>query len=507
MIIATLASRVLGQLRETAIAAWFGQTGLTDVYRQSFRLPDMLFLMIAGGALSSSFVPVFTDYYKNGKEDEAWKFFSIVTTFMALVLLVLILFGEIFARQLVPLLAPGFSSAKLDATTHLTRIVLPAQFCFFIGGLMMATFNVRGRFLVPALGPIIYNLAIIIGGWLGHKTGIAGLSWGALIGAVLGIFLLQFFYLRRLGLRFRPSLELRHPGVVKAGKLVLPVLIGLSLPQFFSAINGFFASWLADGTISILDNANKLMQAPLGIFAQAIGIAIFPTMAAMASRGEMQDYRATFLKGLRVMWFITLPLSLLMMVLAPEIISVLLQYKKFTAADTRLTATALVCYCTGLFAFSSQALLNRAFYAVQNTITPLVIGTLSTVVFIILNLLLIGPLGFKGLALAGSLAAILHVLWMTWTLRAKVGMPLRGLTGSFLKFLLAGLLSAGVGWLVRGWLLAACARADVPGKATALLTIGVVSAVSGCLYLALMHFIGSEEMQYAKNVLLRRRKV
>lgn len=505
MMTAIFLSRVLGQLRDTAIAAWFGQNAYTDVYRAAFSIPDLLFFLIAGGALSSSFVPVFTEYLTRQQEEEAWKVFSVVATFMTLVVTSLVLLGEIFARQLVPLVAPGFASWQLDMTATLTRIVLPAQICFFLGGLMMATLYVRGHFLVPALGPIIYNLGIIAGGWLlGRHLGIAGLAWGALAGAIVGNLLLQMGFLRRVGVRYQPSLHLTHPGVVKVGKLVLPVILGLSLPQVFVLINRAFASLLPPGAVSALDNANKQMQAPLGIFAQAISIAIFPTLSAQAARGDMEAFRRTLLLGVRTLWFLTIPISLWMMVLSTDIVSILLQYKKFTAEDTRITAEALTFYCIGLFAFSSQAILNRAFYAVQDTLTPVVIGTLTTFVFIPLNWWLMGPLAHKGLALAGSIAAILHVLWMLYALRRKIGVPVATLWLPLMRMGVLALASAAVGYAVRWGLVTALGDAPVHPKLVSLLAIALVFAVGGGVYLLLSRLWRAEEVEYALQALRRR---
>ncbi len=505
MMAAIFLSRVLGQLRDTAIAAWFGQNAYTDVFRAAFSIPDLLFFLIAGGALSSSFVPVFTEYLTRGEEAEAWKVFSVVATFMTLVVTAFVLIGEVFARQLVPLVAPGFEPWQLDMTASLTRIVLPAQICFFLGGLMMATLYVRGHFLVPALGPIVYNLGIIAGGWLlGGHLGVAGLSWGALVGAILGNLLLQMAFLRRVGVRYHFSLNLKHPGVVKVGRLVLPVILGLSLPQVFVLINRAFASLLPPGAVSALDNANKQMQAPLGIFAQAISIAVFPTLSAQAARGDMEAFRRTLLQGLRALWFLTLPISVFMMVLSTDIVSILLQYRKFTPYDTQITAEALVFYCIGLFAFSSQAILNRAFYAVQDTITPVVIGTLVTLVFVPLNWLLMGPLAHKGLALAGSIAAVLHVAWMLGALRRKVQIPVGQLWLPFGRLVLASAVSGAFGYAVRSLLVYPLLQHNLHPKLVSLAAIVLVMAAGGGLYLAIAKLLRAEEMDYALRSLRRR---
>lgn len=505
---AILASRILGQLRDTLIAAWFGQNAQTDVYRAAFSIPDLLFFLIAGGALSSSFIPVFTEYITNGEDDKAWKVFSVVATFMTVVVTAFIIFGEIFARQLVPLIAPGFTPDQLDQTAMLTRIVLPSQLCFFLGGLMMATLYVRGHYLVPALGPVVYNLFIILGGWLLRDVvGIAGLAWGALSGAFVGNMLLQFIYVRKIGIQFKPSLDIRHPGVRRVGRLVLPVILGLSLPQVCLLINRVFASLLEyQGAMSALDNANKQMQAPLGIFAQSIGVAIFPTLSAQVARGDMSAFRDTLLRGVKALWFLTIPLSLIMMVLAPEIVSILLGWGRFNtdARNAQVTAESLVFYCIGLAAISSQAILNRAFYAVQNTVTPIVIGTITTFLFIPMNMVLIGPFQHKGLALASSLAAMLHVAWMLSTLKRQVGVPVQRLKQMLLRTTLIAATAAAVGWLTRlgtRHLL----TGHMPEKLMELVTVGTVFGLSAVTYMVISALLRSEEAQIAVSLLRRRR--
>lgn len=508
MIVATLASRVLGQLRETAIAAWFGQNAITDVYKAAFRLPDLMSLLVAGGVFSAAFVPVFTQYIKDDNEEDAWTVFSTVATFLTLVVTAFVILGEIYARPLVPLIAKGFAADpwKLDATAHLTRILLPAQLCFMLGALLMATLYVRGKFLVPALGPIIYNLAIIAMGWLLHRQlGIAGLCWGVLLGAFVGNFLLQAVAARAAGVRYRPMLRLRHPGVIKAGKLALPVICGLALPQAYPLINTWFASTLAVGVISALDNANKLMQIPLGIFGQAISIAVFPMMTLLVARGDIDGFRSAFLRGMRALWFLTLPISLLMIVTAPEIVSVLFQYHKFTAADTQITAIALGIYSTGLFAFACQSILNRAFYALHDTLSPVIIGTATTVVFVVLNVLMIKPWGYRGLAAAGSVAATIHLFWMVATLRRRVGLPLGSLVLGLAKMTAASLAAMLAGWGIKLALAVPVHALPLHAKLQALCLIALVMGAGGAVFLALARLLRCEEMDYVFRMLRRRR--
>jgi putative peptidoglycan lipid II flippase len=438
MMTAILASRLLGMLRDTVIAFRFGQNELTDAYRAAFQLPDLLFFMAAGGALSSSLMPIFSRYWETGQREEAWRVFSIVATVMVSLTTALVLALEILAPLAVALMFPGFDAQRLALTTQMTRIVLPAQICFLLGGLMMATLYARKHFLAPALGPNIYNIGIIFGGLvLALWLGVSGLAWGALAGAFVGSVLLPLVVMRRLGSAFRLEFNLRHEGAREVFRLMLPVMFGLSLPGIYMLILRVFASWLPAGAISALDNANRQMQAPLGIVGQGIALAIFPALTTLAAREEWGALRETLRRGLRLVWFLTAPATVLLLVLAEDISRVLLQYGKFTPTDTQLVASALRAFALGLFAWSGQALIARGFFALRDSLTPVLVGSAVTVVFVPLCVLLMRLQGHVGLALATSVAATLQMVWMARLLNRRIpsDAPARG--DSLLRFLTA----------------------------------------------------------------------
>ncbi|MCS6775049.1 MAG: murein biosynthesis integral membrane protein MurJ [Chloroherpetonaceae bacterium] len=451
MMAGILLSRVLGLIRDRVIAHRFGQGIETDVYNAAFTVPDLLFFLIAGGALSSAFIPVFTEYIAHGQEREAWRIFSAVASVMLVVVGALVLLCELLAVPLVILTNPGYLAPlhtthpdlsflaltyqvsigalpmpeKVVQTVALTRVLLPAQLCFFLGGLMMGTQTARGLFAGQAFGPCIYNLGIILGGLLlAPRLGVMGLCYGAVAGAFAGNLALQWYLVRRSGGYFvRGSLRryLRHPGVRRVGALMLPVLLGLALPQVSTIVGKMFASALGDGPQSALMNANRLMQVPLGIFAQAAAIAIFPTMATQAARKELGALRASVNFGIRSILFLTLPSSLMMWALALPIVQLLLQSGAFTSVDARLTADVLRWFAIGIFAWSAHAIIARGFYALQDTRTPVLVGTAITLIFVPLNWPLMRWMGVNGLALATSIAATLHMLVMLLLLRRRLG--------------------------------------------------------------------------------------
>lgn len=399
MVAAILASRILALVRDMVVSYYFGAGLVTDAYKAAFSLPDLLYYLIAGGALSSAFIPVFTEYLTLKDEENAWRVFSVFGTVLASLLTLVVVIGEIFTEWLLLPLCPGFPPEKLALTASLTRIILPAQVFFFLGGLMMSTLYARNHFLMPALGPVVYNIAIIIGGMIGGALfgsywGIYGLAWGVIVGAFVGNVLMQIWTLRRIGVRYRPSLDVKHPGVVKVAKLMLPVLLGLSLPQICMILTRPFASGLGNGPITWLDNANKIMQMPLGIFAQAVSVAIFPTLSALAAQRDYPGLRRQFSLGLRSILFLTIPSAILIILLAHPITAALFQRGKWTAADTTATAAAVVFYSFAIFAVSGQQIVNRGFYSMQNTLTPMLAGTVASVIFIGLNFALVGiPFG------------------------------------------------------------------------------------------------------------------
>ena len=428
-------SRVLGLVRDSVITNKFGQGYSTDIYNAAFTIPDVIFYLIAGGALSSAFIPVFTEYIERGEKREAWRLFSIVSVATTVAVGVFIVAGELFAYPLVKAFNPGptWTPIKVSEAVALTRILLPAQICFFLGGLMMGALQVLRNNMGQVLGPAIYNLGIILGGlFLTHRFGIAGLCWGAVGGAVLGNLVLQWVLVRRAGGSFTTSIfrNSRHPGAVKVWNLMWPILLGLALPQVCPIVNKLFASFLDVGAMSALMNSNRLMQVPLGVFGQACGLAILPLIAQQAARGERAALRSTVSAGIRFVLFLTVPASVYIIVLALPIVQFLFQSGKFTASDSHLTATLLVAYTIGLFAWSAQAIVARGFYALKNSRTPVIIGTLVTVLFVIANAIVlhvVGPgprhsaMGAYGLALVTSCAAILNTGVLFALLRRRLG--------------------------------------------------------------------------------------
>ena len=421
---ATLLSRVLGLIRDVVIAHQLGATADSDIYIGAFKVCDLLMYLVAGGALSSTFIPVFKEYLHQNKERQAWQAFSVVATVTAIVAVLFVLLAEVFTPTFVHLINGGYTPDQIARAVPLVRIILPAQIFFMVGGLLMGTLNARGQFLVPALGPSIYNVGIIFGAAVLYPLGLGlpGLMWGALLGAFVGNFALQVVPVVRLGMRYRPSLAVLHPGAVKVWRMMLPIVLGVSLPNVDQLITGNFASELSTGSQASIGFATRMMLIPIGVFAQAMGIAILPTMASQAAAGQRRAFRATANKALRTILFLTVPSSALLFLLAQPVVVFLLQSGRFTPAATLMTASALRFYSLGIFAWSAQAILTRGFYALQDSRTPVISGTIMTVLFIIMSWLVVNASdwGVSGLAAVTSIAATLHMMVLFVILRRRM---------------------------------------------------------------------------------------
>ncbi|MCE5321835.1 murein biosynthesis integral membrane protein MurJ [bacterium] len=425
MLVAVLLSRFLGLIRDMIIAHQFGQTGVTSAYTSAFNLPDLLYFFLSSGALSAAFIPVFTERFTNGKQKEAWEVYSIIACFMGIVMGGAVILFWIFAKPLVCVLAvPGFVKHHpelIPLTTLLTRIILPCQLFFFLGGLMMASLQSRQEFRATAAGPVIYNVGIIFGALvLSHWFNIAGVAIGTLIGAFAGNIVYTYYWMRKLGFEFHPSLNLRHPGVIKVAQLALPVVFGLGLPQIDVIVNRWFASFVSASAPSALYNANRLMQVPLGIFAQAAGTAILPLLATYAAKHAYDDMRSGIAYGLRAIMVESIPSMMFMVIMADPLVRTVYMSGKFGPESVNTAAVPLIFYSLGIFAWAGQAIVARGFFALQDTITPVVTGTIATIIFIPINYILMRHMGTGGIALATTIAVSLHFFALVWFLRKKL---------------------------------------------------------------------------------------
>ncbi len=498
---ATVVARVLGYVRDVVIYTKFGQNYVTDAFNAAFSIPDFIYMLLVGGALSSAFIPVFSSYLATGRREEGWRTASILLNLIGIMMLALIVVAYIYTRPLILLLVPKLPPQSIDLAVSLTRIMFVQTIFMALNGLTMGILNSHQRFAAPALGGIFYNLGIItLGLLLSSRLGITAFSLGVVLGAALS-FLVQVPSLVRVRPQYTLSLDLRDAGLREVMVLMLPVLIGLSVGQFNLFVSQNLASGLGSGAISALKLSQRIMQLPIGIFAVSIAIAVFPTLTSLAARQEMTDFKNTVSRGLRAVFFITLPSALGLMALREPLIGLLFQQGNFTASHTITTATALFYYCIGLFAYSALQVLNRAFYAVKDTVTPVVVGVLTVALNIYLSIHLSGTLGYRGLALAYSLSGVFNMLVLLLWLRRRVG-AIGGwkITSSFFISLGTSLVMYVA---ARGAALHLLQILVVPTKAAQLIAVLVGTTVGVVLYGGMALVLKMEEaeliMRLARN--------
>ncbi|RJQ82428.1 MAG: murein biosynthesis integral membrane protein MurJ [Desulfobacteraceae bacterium] len=422
MMISIFLSRMLGVLRESVLAALCGAGTAVDAYKTAFIVPEILNHITASGFFSITFIPIFARYLAENDERGGWRIFSIILTVFGALLSALVLAAAWMAPQLMALLAPGRTDPLFQSmAVRMTRILLPAQLCFFAGGIFMAVQFARERFLLPALAPLIYNLGIIAGGAaLAARIGVEGFAWGALGGAIIGHLCVQLLGVRKLGLRFRPAFDWRHPDLRRYILLTLPLMFGLTMTFSTEIFSKFFGSFLPAGAITHIDFAWRIILMLVGFFGQAVGVAAYPFLARLASEQRWDEMNRLFNNTLRYLALV-IPVSFLVFVLRHEIVRVLFERWEFSAGDTRSTSLALAGMVLGAVAFSAQTVVNRGFFAMQNTLLPAVYGSIAVVLSLPLYWVGLKTLGVLGIGLAISASALgqVLVLYAVWNRRSK----------------------------------------------------------------------------------------
>ncbi len=445
VMVTILASRFLGFAREWTVAHQIGSNASTDAYYAAFTLPDFLNYLVAGGALTVTFIPLFARYAAEGNEDEAWGVFSTVITTMGVLLLALVALGEVFAPALARIIAPGFNPAERSHVIFLTRVMMPAQCFFYLGGILSAVQYAKARFLIPSLAPVIYNLGVIAGGFfLSARIGVAGFAVGVLGGAFVGNFLLQIYGARRLGARFRPRLDWRHPGFRHFVKLTLPIMLALSIVYTDDWILRWFASYLPAASITWLSYAKTLMRVPQGVVGQAVGVASFPFLAQLFAEKKFDALNQTINSTVKALLFMLLPISALSIVESRPVVYLVFSHTRLRGADFGSTAAALGLFSAAMFAWGVQGILARSFYASHDTLTPAIAGTSLTFLALPVYWLLARHWQFRGLAAASSIAVIAYAATLFFLLNRRTHNREAGrLLVFFLKVLIASGAAAG----------------------------------------------------------------
>ncbi len=458
---ATVVSRVLGLVRDAVMAAIFGATPAADAFFVAFRIPNLMRQLFGEGALASSFVPVYTDILEKEGKSRAGEFASNLFSLLIIVLTIVTCLGVVFAPYLVRVVALGFTpgSEVFNLTVLLTRWMLPYMVFICAAAMGMGILNSHRHFLVPAAAPALLNVAIISAALLvapNLTVPITALAWGVLVGGVLQL-LVMLPPMKSRGVM--PGLKVPElsPEVRRMAIIMGPAVLGVAVYQVNVLVDTLLASFLATGSITYLWYGNRMMQFPLGVFGIALATAALPTLSSQVAEGRMEDFRGTVSFSLGLTAFIGIPAALGLIALREPIIATLFGRGAFSAGDVAGAAQALLYYSIGLPLFIGIKILGRGFFALENTRIPFFAAGVALVVNIVLNLLLMGPMGHAGLALATSLASGVNLVilaryftrdtgsgWFSLELKKEI---LFSFVAATLMLLVTGALAGTIHWM------------------------------------------------------------
>ena len=517
MVFATLGSSITGLAREIVFAHEFGTGPDYNAYLQAFGVPDLFYFLIAGGALRTGFIPVFTQYMAEGRADKAWRTFSVTFWVLLLGSVVGVAAFMILAPWIAPLVLPGGSPEHQALCARLMRTMFPAQVFFIMGGLLMGALNARKHFLTPAAGPITYNLVIIAGALaslpLARHAGLEMpgdtvayrlwcVSLFVVIGAAFGSVLIQIRPLVKLGARLQPILDLRDEGLRKLVALALPVIIGLAVSEIVWFAIKIIANGIDESAVAILNYPNRVWKLPPRMFGAGLAMALFPYLSTHFAGGKMDEYRADLARFMRATLLLSIPSTVICATLALPIMRLLFEAGQFGSQDTAATGAVLFWSCFAIAPLSLQYIAARGFYAIHEPRIPLYIGIATGLFTIGLAFAVREAYGVNGLAATLSASALFNGGLLVWMLRRRVG-PLQGrlMVAMLVK---VGVASAALGLtchygsgLVAGWL-----GVDGLLRKTAICLVPLVAGLA--IFLALCLILKVEDLQTAINLVASR---
>ncbi|MFI3272441.1 MAG: murein biosynthesis integral membrane protein MurJ [Pseudomonadota bacterium] len=463
-------SRFMGLVRDKVISWNFGASSEADIYFTSFVIPDFINYLLAGGYFSITLIPLLSACFEHDKNSadvlgtavetppnekksdsgqSAWHFFSAAFWWVSIIISCVTAVAWWHAPRLAELAAPGFDADAVARLSYFLRIILPAQICFLMGACLTALLYQRRQFTIPAMTPLVYNGCIILGGlamlYVAPERGMEGFCWGVLVGALLGSFVLPLWAVWRGG--FTLHLTLRHPYVKRFLLLALPLMIGQSVVVLDEQFVRIFGSLAGEGAVSLLNYARRIMLVPVGVVAQAAGLASYPFLAALAAKGDTKAFDATLSSALRNTLVVIIPLAAWMIVAAEPTLRLIFEGGDFGAQQTQQAVPLLQVMLCGVAFWAIQQVVGRAFYAQQDTVSPAVVGTIATALSLPLYALWAKDDGALGVAMAGVAAVVLYtlILGILWAYRHGRG-GLQGMVKTSAVSVLLTLPAAALAW-------------------------------------------------------------
>jgi len=470
-----MASRILGLVREQVLLHYLGASDAMDAYRIGFRFPNLFRDLFAEGAMSAAFVPTFTRHLSESGKESAWRLAKLMITTLIVVTGAIVLLGIVFAEPLVRALASGYAvvPGKLELTITLTRIMFPILTLIAVAAAVMGILNSLRHFFIPALSPAMFNVvtiavAVLVVPFV-MPAGLAGVSPGTLsvdglrlpiiviaISTVLGgvaQLALQWPTMMREGYRYRPILDWKDPGLRRVLLLMGPGTLGLAATQLNVAVNMFLATRQGTGAQSWLEVAFRLMYLPIGLFGVSIATAVLPAVSRHVVERDTRASRDTVADGLALMMALNVPATVGLIVLSVPIVRVIFEHGRFLPADTLATAAALRFYALGLVGYSVVRIASPTFYALGQNRIPVIVSVIAVVVNAVLNIILVNVMGYRGLALGTSVAALFNATVLFVLLRRSLGgLNESRLLASFVRIVVASAVMGLVTLFVDRWL-------------------------------------------------------
>jgi putative peptidoglycan lipid II flippase len=502
---ATIISRILGMVRDMAVSRLFGAGFATDAFFAAFQIPNMLRRFFAEGALTSAFVPIFSECYtKQGKEEArelANVCFAVLTTVMALV----VLLGIVFSPLIISLMFPGFGEdpGKKSLTVFLNRMMFPYIFFVSLVALSMGILNTVRHFFTPAISTVFLNLSMIFCALFLHKrfeVPITSLAVGVLLGGLLQL-LLQLPVLYRKGFRIRPKFRLNHPAVKRIALLMFPSIFGVGVYYLNITVGNILASFLPQGSVSYLYYAQRLFEFPQGIFTVSVAQAVLPSMSRQAAAGDIDQLKESLSFGLRLTLFVTIPAAAGLLACSTPVFSLLFMGGNFDFTMAQKSGEALFYYSIGLSFVALVRVLVPAFYALKDTATPVKIAFIAFLLNVVFSLILMKPLLHGGLALASSISAIFNMSLLLFMLRRKIG-PFggRNISVACLKTVAASVPM----FLAVNWGTGLINWSEAGHKVYKATALGSFIAGGLIIFLIFAHLFRCEETRAAAGILRRR---
>jgi putative peptidoglycan lipid II flippase len=531
--IATMGSRLLGVAREVVLARLFGASAgpAMDAFNVAFRVPNLVRDLFAEGAMTAAFVPTFTRTLNGRGREAAWRLGNLVINALLVVTTILAVLGIIFAEPITRLIAAGdlvsslwpaiglggsvpptsgFDSVagKLQLTTQLTQIMMPFLTTIAIAVAMMGMLNSLHRFFIPALSPAMFNVVTIISAFtlvpLMPRVGlpeIAGIAIATVLGGI-GQIAVQWPSLRREGFRYRPVLDFGDADVREILRLMGPGTLGLAAVQINVLVNTSLASTQQEGAVSWLQFAFRLMYLPIGLFGVSIATAALPDLSKQAAAADKAAMRGTISSALRMMLMLNVPATIGLIALAHPIVELVLEYGKFAPHDSMATAAALMCYAPGLVGYSAVKIASPSFYALGDSRTPVTVSVASVVLNLVLNLVLVQTMGYRGLALGTAVAAMFNAIVLLALLRGRLdGLDSGRVLIALVKVLVASALMGAAAYATAAWL-----ASVLPGAAWYVRMVRVFTAIGAGVLVLLVsaRLLRIEELREAMNRVIRR---